>query len=348
MALLSSVGDFFALDIGTTAIRLVHLRGSGASKNLVKYAERPIGGKISRSDSEADKKALSENVAQLISDAGISTRNVVLGIPSREMFGTVIDLPNLSDSELGKTITYQAEQHIPMSLDEAQIDWGKLGPSPQDPEKVEVLLISVAKSFAERKVDTLEQMGLNVIAIEPDAMALSRALLPPGGDNNGATMILDIGDRATDLVITYGAGPRLIRGIPTGGASFIKAAMQNLNIDEKQAKQFVYKFGMNENKLEGQVYKALEGTVDQLMNEVEKSIKFFSTRYKEVPIQKIIVAGGASTLPEFPLYLANKLGVKVEIGNAWQNVSYPNNMYNELISISNHFAVAVGLAERRQ
>ncbi|HEX9153252.1 MAG TPA: pilus assembly protein PilM, partial [Candidatus Saccharimonadales bacterium] len=63
-------------------------------------------------------------------------------------------------------------------------------------------------------------------------------------------------------------------------------------------------------------------------------------------ISRIIVTGGASALPEFPLYLANKFGVEVEIGNAWRNVSFSPDRQNELLAVSNHFGVASGLAER--
>ena len=345
MSLLTSANDFFALDIGTSAIRAVHLRGSKTNKNLVKYGEVSVDQKIVESDAPEDRVKLMEAISQVISQTGIGTKNVVVGIPSRSVFSTIIDMPKMNEAEMRKAIRYQAEQHIPMSLEEAQIDWGILGSTPGSPDKVEVLLVSVPKSYAETKLEVLENLGLNVIAIEPDAVALARALTP-GGSFAEPTMLLDIGARATDLVIAMDGGPRLIRGIPTGGQAFIKAAKQNLNIDDKQAEQFVYKFGLNQSKLEGQVFKALEGTVDSLLGEVEKSIKFFNTRYKEQPLSKVIVSGGASTLPEFPLYLANKLGVKVEIGNAWQNVSYPNDKYNELISVSNHFAVAVGLAGR--
>ena len=42
-----------------------------------------------------------------------------------------------------------------------------------------------------------------------------------------------------------------------------------------------------------------------LIGEIEKSIKFFQNRYTSAQIDRIIVTGGASTLPEFPLYMAN-------------------------------------------
>jgi hypothetical protein len=62
----------------------------------------------------------------------------------------------------------------------------------------------------------------------------------------------------------------------------------------------------------------------------------------------MIVTGGASTIPELPLHLANKFGANVEIGNAWSNVAFPRDRQNELLAISNQFGVAVGLAERNE
>ncbi len=145
-----------------------------------------------------------------------------------------------------------------------------------------------------------------------------------------------------------GDAPRLTRSIPTGTEAIIRSAQQNLGIDDKQAQQFVYKFGVSKDKLEGQVYQAILGTVDLLVGEIDKSIKFFQTRYPENKLEKVIVTGGASTIPEFPLYLANKFGLSVEIGNAWRNVSFAPERQNELLAVSNQFSVAVGLAERNE
>ena len=71
------------------------------------------------------------------------------------------------------------------------------------------------------------------------------------------------------------------------------------------------------------------------------------SQFPQLLIQRVdIVTGGASALPEFPLYLANKFAIEVEIGNAWRNVSFAPERQNELLAVSNHFGVAAGLAER--
>jgi type IV pilus assembly protein PilM len=346
MSILSGVSDFFGLDIGTTAIRAVQLRGSGSNKALVKYGFVPIDPKLAASDAKADQQQLVQIVRQLIDQAKITVRDVAVGLPSNRVFTTVVDMDRLSPAELGKTIMYQADSLIPTPPAESKLDWALLGESPKEQGKVEVLLSSVSNDFIEGRLDALEAIGLNVVAFEPDTLALARSMVAP--DTMLPTMVLDIGNKTTDIIITMAGVPRLTRSIPTGSDAIIRSAMQNLNIDEKQAQQFVFKFGLGQDKLEGQIYNAIIGTVELLVGDIEKSIKFFQTRYQNTPLDRIIVTGGASTLAEFPLYLANKFRMNVEIGNAWRNIAFPAERQNELLSISNHFGVATGLAERNE
>jgi len=344
MSILSGVSEFFGLDIGTTAVRLVELHNAGKSKALVKYAYVPLDSNISQSDAKGDQGKLAQAIKELVEQARVTTRNVAVGLPSQRVFSTVIDIERLSENEIAKSIQYQADSIIPTPLAESKIDWTVLGDSPKDKDKVEVLLSSVTNEFVEGRLDMLESIGLNVIAFEPDHMALSRAVIP--FDTTTPQMVIDIGNKATDLVVSVNGAARLARSIPTGSEAIIRAAVQNLNIDEKQASQFVNKFGLAKDKLEGQIYNAIIGTIDILVTEIDKSIKFFQARYPELKIERIIMTGGASALPEFPLYVANKFGLNVEIGNAWRNVSFPADRQSELLAASNHFGVAAGLAER--
>ena len=344
MSLLSGVSAFFGLDIGTTAVRLVELRGNGATKTLVKYAYVPVESKIVLSDSKADQQKLAQTIKDLVGQAHLSTRNVAVGIPSQRVFTTVVDFDRLPSSELAKAIRYQADSLIPTPLETSKLDWAVIGDSPKDKIKQEVLLSSVDNTFIEDRLDLLESIGLEVIAFEPDNLALTRAMI--ASDMVAPQMVLDIGSKSTDLVVVMNGAPRLTRSIPTGAEAIIRSAAQNLNIDDKQAKQFIFKFGMGKDKLEGRIYDAILSTVELLTGEIDKSIKFFQARYPDAHVSRMIVTGGASALPEFPLYLANKFGIEVEIGNAWRNVAFAPERQNELLAVSNHFGVAAGLAER--
>jgi type IV pilus assembly protein PilM len=344
MKVFSSVGDFFALDIGTSAIRVVQLKQSGEGWNLVKYGAAPVDIRIASSDAPEDQRRLGEVITNLITQAGITLHNVVVGIPSNKTFVTVVDLPDLPAQELASTIKYQAEQFIPMSLDDVKIDWSILGKSVRDPGKIEVLLASVANKFSEARLDMIENLGLNVVAIEPDSIALVRSLLPLGAKD--VRMIIDFADFTTDIVIVLDGAPRLVRSIPVGMQTLVKAAMQNLNIDNNQATQFILKFGLYPDRLEGQIIKSLDATLEQFAGEVVKSAKFFQSRYPNIPISSVVLSGYALSIPAFGEYLATKTGLATTAGNAWGNVRFGNDVRDTLTQLAPQFGVVVGLAER--
>lgn len=341
-SIFNAVGDFFALDIGTSAIRVVQLKGNSSNKALFKFGAAAVDVKTAMSDAAPDQQKVAELVNGLVAETGVSTNNVAVGLPSNKTFVTVIDVPKMSAQEFGGTIKYQVEQYIPMSLDEAKVDWAILGDSPVDETKMEVLLASVSKKFTESRLDLLEQIGLNVVAFEPDALALARSLVK--ADDMNAHMLVDMGEYNTDIVVVHGGMPRLVRSIPTGGQALMRSVVNNLSIDQSQAQQFVYKFGMDSTKLEGKVAQALASAAEVVATEVQKSLKFFNQRYPDVNMNSIIASGAAGILPGFGQYLSQAAGgVAVEPGNSWQNVSYSNDVHEQIMSVNHQFAVAVGL-----
>jgi type IV pilus assembly protein PilM len=297
------------------------------------------------SDAKADQQKAAQIIKDLLVQSRVPSKNVVVGVPSQRVFTTVADIDRLPEAELAKSIKFQADSIIPTPVSESKIDWALIGESPKDKTKIEILLTSVPNEYIEGRLDLLESIGLNVIAFEPDNLALARAMIAP--DATTPQMVVEVGQNSTDVVVMYNGFPRLTRSIPTGAEAIVRAAVQNLNIDEQQAHQFVYKFGLSKDRLEGQIYNAIVTTIDILVTEIEKSIKFFVNRY-QTDIERIIVAGAASVLPEMPAYIANKTAKNVEIGNAWRNVSVGSAQQSDLAVLSPYFGVAAGLAERQE
>lgn len=346
MAILKGVGDFFALDIGTNAVRVVQLANNGQDNwTLLHYGYAPVDVKTTAADSKESQRRLGEIIMTAVGQSGIKTKNVALGLPSQKTFTTVIDVPTMPEAELKSTIKYQIDQYIPMAIDEAKVDWVLLGQSAHNPQQQEVLLASTANSYAEERLEFIESLGLNVVAAEPDPIAMVRALLPSGVQD--ARLIIDVGELSTNLVITYADAPRLVRTIPTGIHSLVKAAVQNLNVQEDQARQFILKFGLAPDRLEGQVFHAVENILEGFSAELTKSIKFFQTRYPNTPVGGILLSGYASVVPKFGDYVTAKTGVQASQANPWQKVRVPQAEQQQLATISTEFAVAIGLGMRR-
>ena len=155
-----SVGtSFISIDIGSTSVRALELKGGSIPKSLSRYAAAPLDSNVSRSDAPEDQTKLASAIENLLRQSGFKEQNVVVGIPSARVFATVVDFPKLPTKELHKTITYQLDNHIPSSIDDVKVDWSVLGDSPVGDDKVEVLIASVSNKFAEDRLDYLKGLG---------------------------------------------------------------------------------------------------------------------------------------------------------------------------------------------
>lgn len=344
MKLYKGLGDFFGLDIGTNAVRVVQLAKSGNGWNLVNYGYTPVDSKISSGDSPEAKRRMGEAIMTAVGQAGIKTQNVAVGLPSSKTFTTIIDVPKTSDQELQASMKYQVDQYIPMAIDDAKVDWALLGDSLRVQGQCEVLLTSVAKAYAEDRLEFVEGLGFNVIAEEPDPIAMVRSLAPIGTQD--ARLILDMGENSTDLAVVYGDTPRLVRTVPTGLNSLVRSAVQNLNVQDTQARQFILKFGLAPDRLDGQVIRAIDGVLDNFAAELVKSVKFFQTRYTNLPVSSISLSGFASVIPQLDGYISTKTGIQTSIANPWQRVNMSQADQQQLAPVAAEFATVVGLAQR--
>lgn len=346
MSLLHGVGEFFALDVGTSALRLIQLSGDMQHGfKLSRFAYVPVDPRVVQDTSDLGQRKMGEIILGAMKQAGIKTKNIALGLPAGKTYTAVIEVPNQTEKELKKTIKYELDQYIPMAVDEAEVDYTVLGPSPNDPSKAEVLISSSAMDYAESRMEMVERLGLNVIAQEPEPIAMTRALAPVGSQD--ARIIVDLGETSTDLVVVYKGAPRLVRSVPGGLSALISAVATNLNVREDQARRFILRFGLAQDKLEGQVFKALDGNLDMFAQEITKSVRFFQNKYVGAQVVGIVLSGFAGIIPFIAEYIEVKTNVQTIQGNPWQLVEVTPDQQRALMAVASEFSVAIGLAERK-
>ena len=192
MRIFKGMGDYFALDIGTKAIRVVQLTPQGDdSWSLLHAGYMAVDPKIIASDSDESRKKLGQAIKSAVVQAGISATNCVIGIESSRSFVTMIQLPKMTDSERSSILKYQADKYIPIPVDDAKIDWVVLGDSPDNPQQDEVMLASVTQDYIEGLVDMIDSLGFNVIAVEPNSISMLRAAL--AANSTSTNMVINVG-----------------------------------------------------------------------------------------------------------------------------------------------------------
>src|SRR3990172_1117200 len=110
------------LDIGSKTIKIVELEQSGSgfalrASGIVGYS----GGSIEKMADEKELAPLADAIRKLYRDAKISSKEVSIALPETQVFTRSIKFPILSDAEIASAVRWEAEQYIPIPINEAII-----------------------------------------------------------------------------------------------------------------------------------------------------------------------------------------------------------------------------------
>lgn len=342
MSLLGGEPNHFGLDIGAGQVRLVQLKGSASRLHLVAFGTAQVPAGLSQSDAKLDLQKLAKIISNLAKESQVDTKNVVSAIPGTSVFNAVIKLPPMTQSELAKAIKYQAEQNIPLKIEDVKYDWQVIKQDPATKE-LTVMVIAAAKSKVEKMIQLFSYADLNVLALETATVAMARSLTTP---NDPLILLLDIGSTTTEIAVVENGTLMQTRSFPLAGYAMTRAITQNLRLDAEQAEQFKQKFGLSQDKLEGQVFKTIEPVIRNILDEAVRSVKFYQEQSGK-QIRRVILTGGSARLPLLVELIKSYMGMEVVFGNPWSNISYKSSFNDKLNELAPEFATAVGLAMRR-
>lgn len=332
--------DFFGLDIGSHTLKAVKLARNGDKYQLLAFGSCPSNSRGLISEADSDITVLAESIKRLCQSSGIKTKNVVTALPQDQVFTRVITFPPLSEAELNSALKWEAEQYVPIPLEEVTLTHQIVGHVKEDnKEKMEVLLVAAPNRLIEKTVEILRVAGLRAVGLETEFLAIARSLVSPGV---GSIMIVDFGAMATDLAIAEDGQVIFVHSLATGGEALTRAVAFELGLDPNQAEAYKKAYGVDLEKLEGKVGGAITPILEVVVKEMEKAIQFYSSRQKT--ISRIVLTGGSSGLPEIATAMAKKLNIEIQIGNSFAKVTQDSVVQKVPTADIPLYSVAVGLA----
>lgn len=333
------------LDIGHTSYRAVevdHKKIAGVKKPVL------IKALICEACPGDDPKKSTENLKEFIKGAGFSTKNVVLSLPESSVFTTILSLPFKTDKEIKGYLDIQGGKIFPRPLSELVYSFENLGPNEQNKEETEVNVVACGKEYVEKLMETAHLAGLKVASVESDSFSIVRALVR--GQNlksNEAIMVVNLGSISTEMMVIRKGNVRFSRNVSLGGDSFSKAIAQNLNIAEEQAEEYRRSYGLDAELLDGKVKQAILPLAETLINEIKRTMNFYTTRNTFCTFNRVLYSGGAVTMPGLLGYSAENLGLEVELANPFVGLEFSPKILaqkEKLINLGPLYTVAVGLA----
>jgi len=333
------------LDIGHTSYRAVEVdykKVAGAKKPILTKAL------ICESCPNKDPKESTENLKEFVGSAGFSTKNVVLSLPESSVFTTILSLPFKTDKEIKGYLDIQGGKIFPRPLAELVYSFENLGPNEQNKEETEVNVVACGKEYVEKLIETARTVGLKAVSVESDSFSIVRALvrgqyLQP----NEAILVVNVGSMGTDMMVIRKGNVRFSRNVSLGGDFFNKAIAQGLDITEEQAEEYRKSYGLDAELLDGKVRQVVLPVAETLINEIKRTMNFYTTRNNYCTFNRVLYSGGAATMPGLLGYSAENLNIEVELANPFANLEFSSKLLPEkekLINLGPLYTVAVGLA----
>ena len=328
------------LDIGSKTIKIVELEKQGQSMKLLASGiigyDGPSLDKISQ---DAQLGGVANLIRKLAKEARVGGKEVALSLPEQLVFTRTIKFPLLSDAEVASAVKWEAEQYIPMPINEAIIQHIVLSRDEAANQTV-VLLVAAPRTVAEKYTKLVQMAGLSPVQMETELIALCRSLAP----KDRTCLIIDLGAGSTDIAIAKNGSLYFSRSLATAGEAFTRSLSQTLSITVQQAEEYKKTYGLSSQQLEGKVKGALEPVVASVVDEIKKAVHYYQSEEKGQAPTSVILTGGSSFMPEAISFFSQLLGLEIEIGNPFANIAMSEEAAKVLKNYAPLYAVAVGLA----
>jgi type IV pilus assembly protein PilM len=372
MEILSLNPESFGLDISDFSLKIAKLKRKGRFLNLVSFGETKIPAGVIKEGEIKDEEALAKIIKQSLTEVKgekIKTKNVVVSLPEEKGFLQIIRMPKLPLEDLKSAVIYEAENYIPLPIEEVYIDSQIVNSSKNNFDHYDVLIAALPKKIVDSYLSCLQKADLTPLVFEIESLSICRSLIK-NGVSPFPVLLIDFGESRTSFIIFSGYSVRFTSSISVSSKKITEAIAQALNIDFEKAEELKKKYGLNipekivfrkkddnspfEKEIIGneKIFENVFPLFKELIKQIKDCLIYYQTHSlqekssKEQVIEKIILSGGGANLKGLPEFLFQELKVGVELGNPWINIlpeplrEVPQLSYKESLK----YATALGLA----
>lgn len=304
------------LDIGSSSVKIVELsQAIGGGLRLERYAIEPLprGAVV---DGNIDKiEVVAEAVKRAWRRAGCKIKSVSMALPASAVITKRIALPaNLREEELEMQVESEANQYIPFALDEVSLDFRVLGPIPNAPDDVEVLIAASRKEKVEDRMAVAQAAGLKPIVIDVESYAMRSALerligqLPNGGEGL-VIAVFYVGANTTSVTVMHDGEAIYEREQPFGGQQLTGDIARTYGIPAEEA-ELKKRSGDLPANYENEV---LRPFIDAAATEITRALQFFFTSTPYTRVDQIMLSGGSAVLAGLPEALMERAQVPTSV-----------------------------------
>lgn len=352
-----------ALDLGSNSIKFTLIK-DGEDKPILEKTGIALTPKEAIKDGFVlDQKSVSTVLSQLLAANKIKEKQCLIAISGQQVVVRLIKLPPMSEEEARQAVTYQAERYIPFPVDQVIIDAQVIGEIIEgDAKKTAVLLAAAQKDSVNSVVNAVLDAKLKPMAVDIEPFAALRSALEYSffteeSNRSSTILFIDIGASSCDISVVSKGILRFARIIPIAGINFTKAVSTTLHLEYEEAEKTKKKLGAAmitddltdvDVTLAKQISNVISPILSSLMNEIQRSLAYYESRFRHARVDKIVIGGGSSKLRNLDKYISRDLGLPVELSDPTRNLHIQSGEMTQefLKEVAPLLGISIGLSLR--
>lgn len=335
---------FLGIDFGTSFIKAVELTLDNGRPKLLKYGQVSLArlekGIMTGDNSYEDEMVL--YLRALLEQFHPKSTGAYAAMPAFTGLISTMELPEMDENELKEAIQFEAHKYIPSSLEDVALSWEVVGV--HQPEigggaaKMEILLVAALNKEVTRYRKYIHDVHLQVNFLELETFSLVRSII---GQEMGMFLLVDIGSRATNLVLVDEGSVKVSRNLDVGGKDITRTLTESLHITSERAESLKKSGKDFLNQPESPL---VFPTLEIISNEAVRMLASYQSKYPDMKCQGIVLSGGSAQLTGLTEYYARVFGLPVRVGDPWRSIEYDEEQTPAVKQLGTSFSVALGLA----
>ncbi len=341
--------NLVGVDISSTSVKLLELSRTTSGYRIESYAVEPLPANAMNDKSLQDVEAVGEAIKRALKRSGSKKRFAAVAVPSAMVITKVIQMPaGLKPNELEAQIQLEADQYIPYSLDEVNLDHQVIGASEHETGSNDVLLVASRSENVEERTAACEIGGLTakVVDIEPYTIEHTCKLIQQQTDvdwTEKTIAVLDIGATMTSLSVFRNDSLVYTREQPFGGKQLTEEIMRRYGLSYEDAGRVKRVGGLPEN-YEPEILSPFK---DQMVQQANRFLQFFFSADQNDYVDQILLAGGCAEIPGIAELIEAQIGTPTTIANPFHKIDCASGIAQQrLMSDGPAMMIACGLATR--
>lgn len=334
------------IDIGTNSIKIAELEISRKGAKLLNFGLAPtpanalIGGEI------AEAEILGQSIASLVARLQTKRKFAVVGVWGASVIVKKINMPVIESSLLAEQVKWEAEQYIPVELDQINLQYHVL-PN-RSKENLEVLLVAAKKDHIFKFAESIMAAGLTLSTVDVSGFALANCFEFNYGKRTGETIVLlNIGASVSNFVVIENGEITACRDIPVGGITYTNEIHKDLGVNLEEAEALKIS-AEKDQEIPQELMNIINNTHETICEEVQGALDIFGTVSAETPISRIYVSGGCAHFANLIDLIGKTTNLAIEPMDPFRRITVDLKKFNhnQLERIRLYAPLALGLAMR--